>query len=136
MSKNIFNLFSTLFCRQNCQKWVKNRRTWTQWVRAVFFSPMNSSWWVDIVNAQVCQNRTKNDRVMAILPKFAKILASITFYRVRHTQQVDSDLACKFEANWTKDEDFVAIFVWKHWTILFLACPYMAITLQLSFIST
>ena len=46
-----------------------------------------------------------------IWPKFAKILASITFHRVRHTQQVDSDLACKFEANWTKDEDFVAIFV-------------------------
>ena len=46
-----------------------------------------------------------------IWPKFAKILASITFHRVRHTEQVDSDLACKFEANWTKDEDFVAIFV-------------------------
>ncbi len=44
-------------------------------------------------------------------PKYAKILASVTFHRDGYTEQVDSDLACKFEANRTKDEDFVAIFV-------------------------
>ena len=57
----IFNLFSTHFCGKNGKKQIKNYNGLSEGGRTVFSSPLNCSRWVDIVSAQVYQNRTKNE---------------------------------------------------------------------------
>ena len=57
----IFNLFSTHFCGKNGKKRIKNYNGLSEGGRTVFSSPLNCSRWVDIVSAQVYQNRTKNE---------------------------------------------------------------------------